>query len=53
MQGFFKMPVDNLLAEPCVAQYISNYFGDNGTENACIVCKNAGGAKRVTSLAGG
>ncbi|KAJ3316634.1 Ribose-phosphate pyrophosphokinase 1 [Blyttiomyces sp. JEL0837] len=53
MQGFFKMPVDNLLAEPAVAQYIQNWFADfeNEYKSGSIVCKNAGGAKRVTSLA--
>ncbi|KAJ3417008.1 hypothetical protein HDV05_007490 [Chytridiales sp. JEL 0842] len=53
MQGFFAKPVDNLLAEPCVAQYIQESFEDYKSqyELGCIVCKNAGGAKRVTSLA--
>ncbi|KAJ1552409.1 Ribose-phosphate pyrophosphokinase 1, partial [Cladochytrium tenue] len=51
MQGFFKVPVDNLLAEPAVADYIQSRFPDVSPDNVCIVCKNAGGAKRVTSLA--
>ncbi|KAI9317346.1 phosphoribosyltransferase-like protein [Zopfochytrium polystomum] len=53
MQGFFKMPIDNLLAEPCIAQYIQNQFVESREDpsQVCIVCKNAGGAKRVTSLA--
>ncbi|KAI8851616.1 phosphoribosyltransferase-like protein [Chytridium lagenaria] len=54
IQGFFSKPVDNLYAEPAICQYIQNtFFGENGepVENGCIVCKNAGGAKRVTSIA--
>ncbi|KAJ3295354.1 hypothetical protein HK104_002771 [Borealophlyctis nickersoniae] len=49
IQGFFKSPVDNLVAEPCIARYIqANY--PNYT-NGVVISKNAGGAKRVTSLA--
>ncbi|PQE29328.1 ribose-phosphate diphosphokinase protein [Rutstroemia sp. NJR-2017a WRK4] len=49
MQGFFKCPVDNLHAEPLIARWIRH----NVTEwrEAVCVSKNAGGTKRVTSLA--
>jgi ribose-phosphate pyrophosphokinase len=49
MQGFFGKPVDNLFAEPLIARWImSNVPGWKG---AVVVSKNAGGTKRVTSLA--
>jgi len=49
IQGFFDVPVDNLYAEPSVRQWIQ----ENITEwkNAVIVSPDAGGAKRVTSIA--
>ncbi|QLI70886.1 Ribose-phosphate pyrophosphokinase 1 [Metarhizium brunneum] len=49
MQGFFKCPVDNLHAEPIIAKWIRRNV-DNWRE-AVVVSKNAGGTKRVTSLA--
>ncbi|KAG0301470.1 hypothetical protein BGZ98_008332 [Dissophora globulifera] len=49
MQGFFNIPVDNLYAEPTIAQWIKENVED--WENGVVVSKNAGGAKRVTSLA--
>jgi ribose-phosphate pyrophosphokinase len=49
MQGFFKCPVDNLVAEPLLARWIKRNFSD--WKEAVIVSKNAGGSKRVTSLA--
>lgn len=49
MQGFFKCPVDNLLAEPLLSKWIRlnipNWF------DSVVVSKNPGGTKRVTSLA--
>ncbi|KAJ3217152.1 hypothetical protein HDU67_008372 [Dinochytrium kinnereticum] len=53
IQGFFSKPVDNLYAEPAICQYIQNSFTDaqEAMDGGCIVCKNAGGAKRVTSIA--
>ncbi|KAF9170563.1 hypothetical protein BGX21_010495 [Mortierella sp. AD011] len=48
-QGFFDRPVDNLYAEPTIAQWIQDNVDD--WENGVVVSKNAGGAKRVTSLA--
>ncbi|XP_074651971.1 ribose-phosphate pyrophosphokinase 1 isoform X2 [Tubulanus polymorphus] len=49
IQGFFDIPVDNLYAEPAVLKWIK----DNITEwrDSCIVSPDAGGAKRVTSIA--
>ncbi|CAG8508287.1 22446_t:CDS:2 [Gigaspora margarita] len=49
MQGFFNKPVDNLYAEPCVAKWIQDAVPEY--INGVVVSKNAGGAKRVTSLA--
>ncbi|XP_014664168.1 PREDICTED: ribose-phosphate pyrophosphokinase 1 [Priapulus caudatus] len=49
IQGFFDIPVDNLYAEPAVLKWIK----ENITEwrNCVIVSPDAGGAKRVTSIA--
>ncbi|KAK5010686.1 ribose-phosphate pyrophosphokinase 1, partial [Cryomyces antarcticus] len=49
MQGFFKCPVDNLVAEPILARWIRQYVP--GWREAVVVSKNPGGTKRVTSLA--
>ncbi|KAF9124795.1 hypothetical protein BGW39_007880 [Mortierella sp. 14UC] len=49
MQGFFNLPVDNLYAEPTIGKWIQEHVED--WENGVVVSKNAGGAKRVTSLA--
>lgn len=49
MQGFFKCPVDNLHAEPLIARWIRHNV--SGWREAVCVSKNAGGTKRVTSLA--
>lgn len=49
MQGFFKCPVDNLHAEPLIARWIRHNVPNWG--EAVCVSKNAGGTKRVTSLA--
>lgn len=49
MQGFFKCPVDNLVAEPIIARWIKQNI-PNWNE-AVVVSKNPGGTKRVTSLA--
>ncbi len=49
MQGFFKCPVDNLHAEPLIAKWIRHNV-PNWQEAVCV-SKNAGGTKRVTSLA--
>ena len=47
--GFFGKPVDNLNAEPQIARWIKNNV--QGWREAVVVSKNAGGTKRVTSLA--
>ncbi|KAF7560246.1 hypothetical protein G7046_g3914 [Stylonectria norvegica] len=49
MQGFFKCPVDNLHAEPILAKWIRQNVLN--WREAVVVSKNAGGTKRVTSLA--
>ncbi|KAK2756809.1 hypothetical protein FQN54_005255 [Arachnomyces sp. PD_36] len=49
MQGFFGKPVDNLFAEPLIARWIR--INVPGWREAVVVSKNAGGTKRVTSLA--
>ncbi|PBP28479.1 ribose-phosphate diphosphokinase [Diplocarpon rosae] len=49
MQGFFNCPVDNLHAEPLIARWIRHNV-PNWSEAVCV-SKNAGGTKRVTSLA--
>lgn len=49
MQGFFRCPVDNLHAEPIIAKWIRRNV--EGWRDAVVVSKNAGGTKRVTSLA--
>ncbi|KAF1811664.1 phosphoribosyl pyrophosphokinase [Eremomyces bilateralis CBS 781.70] len=49
MQGFFKCPVDNLVAEPLIARWIKQNVAE--WNQAVVVSKNPGGTKRVTSLA--
>ncbi|KAF7535846.1 hypothetical protein G7054_g5013 [Neopestalotiopsis clavispora] len=49
MQGFFKCPVDNLHAEPLIARWVRQNIAD--WRDGVVVSKNAGGTKRVTSLA--
>lgn len=49
IQGFFSIPVDNLYAEPNVLKWIKDNYKD--TNNVMMVSPDAGGAKRVASLA--
>ncbi|XP_040835030.1 ribose-phosphate pyrophosphokinase 1-like isoform X2 [Ochotona curzoniae] len=49
IQGFFDFPVDNLYAEPAVLKWIQENISD--WRNCTIVSPDAGGAKRVTSIA--
>jgi ribose-phosphate pyrophosphokinase len=49
MQGFFKCPVDNLVAEPLIARWIKHNVTD--WKDGVVISKNPGGTKRVTSLA--
>jgi ribose-phosphate pyrophosphokinase len=48
IQGFFRVPVDNLYAEPTVLTYIRENFEKS---DLIIVSPDAGGAKRVASTA--
>ncbi|EFX03649.1 ribose phosphate diphosphokinase [Grosmannia clavigera kw1407] len=49
MQGFFQCTVDNLHAEPLIARWIRHNIPE--WKESVVVSKNAGGTKRVTSLA--
>ncbi|XP_075912639.1 ribose-phosphate pyrophosphokinase 1 isoform X1 [Petromyzon marinus] len=49
IQGFFDIPVDNLYAEPAVLKWIKEHIPE--WKNCIIVSPDAGGAKRVTSIA--
>ncbi|TKA74632.1 hypothetical protein B0A55_05962 [Friedmanniomyces simplex] len=49
MQGFFKCPVDNLMAEPLLSKWLRMNIPD--WPDAVVVSKNPGGTKRVTSMA--
>jgi phosphoribosylpyrophosphate synthetase len=44
MQGFFGVPVDNLLAEPAIARYLRLHVPDHA--NSVVVAKNPGATKR-------
>lgn len=48
IQGFFRVPVDNLYAEPSVLRYIQEHYQNS---DITIVSPDAGGAKRVASIA--
>lgn len=48
IQGFFRIPVDNLYAEPTILDYVRM---KTDLANAILVSPDAGGAKRVASLA--
>ena len=49
IQGFFDIPVDNLYAEPAVVKWIKENIPEWKT--SIVVSPDAGGAKRVTSIA--
>ncbi|CAF98203.1 unnamed protein product, partial [Tetraodon nigroviridis] len=49
IQGFFDIAVDNLYAEPAVLKWIKENILE--WKNCIIVSPDAGGAKRVTSIA--
>uniref|UniRef100_A0A7I4YC13 ribose-phosphate diphosphokinase n=1 Tax=Haemonchus contortus TaxID=6289 RepID=A0A7I4YC13_HAECO len=49
IQGFFDIPVDNLYAEPAILKYIKESIPN--WQTSVIVSPDAGGAKRVTSIA--
>lgn len=48
IQGFFRVPVDNLYSEPSVLRYIKENYC---LEDVIIVSPDAGGAKRVAGIA--
>ncbi|KAG7704515.1 hypothetical protein KL950_004322 [Ogataea haglerorum] len=48
-QGFFDIPVDNLLSKPLFQHYITNYVPNY--KDCVIVSPDAGGAKRAAALA--
>lgn len=47
IQGFFRFPVDHLLA----GKLICDYFSDCGTDNCVVVAPDAGSAKRAGQYA--
>jgi len=49
IQGFFDIPVDNLSAEPAVVKWIKENIPE--WRSVVVVSPDAGGAKRVTSIA--
>uniref|UniRef100_A0A0N4ZVF9 ribose-phosphate diphosphokinase n=1 Tax=Parastrongyloides trichosuri TaxID=131310 RepID=A0A0N4ZVF9_PARTI len=49
IQGFFDIPVDNLYAEPAILKFIRESIPC--WQDSVIVSPDAGGAKRVTSIA--
>ncbi|KAJ2700548.1 ribose-phosphate pyrophosphokinase 1 [Coemansia sp. IMI 209128] len=51
MSGFFTIPVDNLVSEPTIARWVADNIVRGGASGVVVVAKNAGGAKRVTTLA--
>eukprot|EP01134_Creolimax_fragrantissima_P002860 CFRG2860T1 len=54
IQGFFDVPLDNLYGEPAILKYIIERMGFDEEEivqNVVIVSPDAGGVKRVTSIA--
>jgi len=49
IQGYFDIPVDNLFAEPAIIKWIKENISE--WSSAIVVSPDAGGAKRVTSIA--
>ncbi len=47
IQGFFRIPVDNLYAAPIILKYIKKHYGDN----IVIVSPDAGGVERARAFA--
>ncbi|KAK3351307.1 phosphoribosyltransferase-like protein [Neurospora tetraspora] len=48
-QGFFDIPVDNLIAKPLLKRYIQHHI--ENYKEAVIVSPDAGGAKRAAAIA--
>ncbi|KNC81167.1 ribose-phosphate pyrophosphokinase 2 [Sphaeroforma arctica JP610] len=54
IQGFFDVPLDNLYGEPAILKYIIERMGfdlEQIKDDVVIVSPDAGGVKRVTSIA--
>lgn len=49
IQGFFDIPVDNLYAEPAILRWIQQNIPE--WPDSCIVSPDAGGTRRVVSIA--
>lgn len=50
--GFFDCPVDNMYAAPLLVKYIrENFIAEQSTRSVVVVGKNAGAAKRVSTVA--
>lgn len=49
IQGFFDIPVDNLLANPILAGYFEDNFPDS--KNLVVIAPDVGGVKRARSVA--
>ncbi|KAF0987759.1 hypothetical protein HZS_59, partial [Henneguya salminicola] len=49
IQGFFDIPVDNLLAEPLFVNWIKKHIPDY--QSTILISPDAGGVKRVASIA--
>lgn len=49
IQGFFNIPVDNLVAEPSLVEWIKHNVPDY--TSAIVISPDAGGVKRVASIA--
>ena len=51
IQGFFNIPMDNLIAGPTVEYFIRNHYLQTAGQNVVVVSPDAGGAKRAAALA--
>lgn len=51
IQGFFTIPVDNLVATPSIEHYIRNHVLSHTNRDVVVVSPDAGGAKRAASIA--
>lgn len=49
LQGFFKIPLDNLPINPLMIKYIASHIADY--QSTIVVSPDAGGAKRASALA--
>ncbi|MEO7994216.1 MAG: ribose-phosphate pyrophosphokinase [bacterium] len=51
LQGFFRVPVDQLLARPIVAQYFKDKYRNGEMNNVVAMAPDAGSARRVRAYA--